>query len=177
MRILFGLFAVALVVPSGLVSQGAPAAPAADVASVDAIVAAVYDAISGPAGDRDWDRFRALFTDDARLIPTSAIGDTAIGLRVLSVDQYVERVAGYFARTPFYERQVAAVTEHYGHIAHVFSTYESLSGPEGPVVARGINSFQLFFDGNRWWVVSVLWDSERTGGPIPERYGGGPGGA
>ncbi len=51
----------------------APAAPApnpADVASVDAIVAALYDVISGPAGQaRDWDRFRSLFHPSARLIP------------------------------------------------------------------------------------------------------------
>ena len=48
-----------------------PAAAAArpdDVKSVDAIIAAVYDAISGPAGERDWDRLRSLFLPEARLI-------------------------------------------------------------------------------------------------------------
>ena len=38
----------------------------ADVASIDAIMKAVYDVISGDAGQkRDWDRFRSLFYKDA----------------------------------------------------------------------------------------------------------------
>ena len=115
-----------------------------------------------------------LFADGARLIPTSPPADSVVAPRVLTVDQYIERVAPFFARRPFYERQISAVTERYGHIAHVFSTYESLEGPDGPPLTRGINSIQLYWNGERWRVLSILWDSERTGGPIPQRYGGGP---
>lgn len=167
------LVAAALVTATPLPAQ--QPAPS-DVASVEAIIAALYDVISGPAGERDWARFRSLFADGARLIPTSGVADSAVRQRVLTVDGYVERVASYFAQNPFYERQVSAVVERYGHIAHVFSTYESLGGPDGPLLTRGINSIQLFWDEHRWWILSVMWDSERTGGPIPERYGGGPAG-
>ena len=46
-------------------------ADAKDVSSPEAIVAAVYDVISGPAGQkRNWDRMRTLFVPDARMIPT-----------------------------------------------------------------------------------------------------------
>jgi len=168
------LVAAALVSATPLPAQERAPAHLSDVTSVEAIVAAVYDVISGPAGERDWVRFRSLFADGARLIPTSGVADSAVRQQVLSVDGYVDRVASYFAQNPFYERQIAAVAERYGHIAHVFSTYESLGGPDGPLLTRGINSIQLFWDGERWWIVSVMWDSERTGGPIPERYGGSP---
>ena len=57
----------ALVLVTGVVAALAPipataqqpAADPADVASIDAIITAVYDVISGDAGvARDWDRFR-----------------------------------------------------------------------------------------------------------------------
>jgi hypothetical protein len=178
MRIRWALFVAILAASQKtLLAQDTTAAPPADVASIEAAVTAIYDVISGPAGERDWGRFRSLFAEGARLIPTSPPADSVVAPRVLTVDQYVERVAAFFARSPFYERQIAVVTERYGHIAHVFSTYESLGGPDGPLLTRGINSIQLYWDGQRWWVLSILWDSERTGGPIPRRYGGGAEGA
>lgn len=178
MPIRWGAFVLLLATgQGGLLAQEAMTPPPADVGAVQAVVTAIYDVISGPAGDREWDRFRALFAEGARLIPTSAPADSVAAPRVLTVEQYIERVAPFFARSAFYERQISAVTERYGHIAHVFSTYESLGGPDGPLLTRGINSIQLFWDGERWLVLSILWDSERTGGPIPERYGGGPEGA
>ena len=36
-----------------------------------------------------------------------------------------------------------------------------------PVFGRGVNGLQLFWDGKRYWVASVVWDDERKGNPIP----------
>lgn len=147
-----------------------PAAAPADVASLESIVAALYATISGPAGARDWGRFRSLFVAGARLMPTARPEGGPWAPRILTVDGYIERTEGYFAENPFYEREAARVVERYGAIAHVFSTYESRTAPDAAPFVRGINSIQLFFDGTRWWVVSVLWDDERGAGPIPDRY-------
>jgi hypothetical protein len=66
------------------------------------------------------------------------------------------------------------VTEEYGLIAQAFSTYESRRSAGDPEpFARGINSFQLMNDGERWWVVSVFWQGEGPDFPIPEKYIGG----
>jgi len=35
---------------------------------------------------------------------------------------------------------------------------------------RGINSIQLFYDGSRWWIVSIYWQQESPEYPIPEKY-------
>jgi hypothetical protein len=148
-----------------------PAAKPDDVASPDAIIKALYDVISGPAGQkRDWDRMRSLFVPHARLIPTQVRG-TGAGAVVLSVDDYIERAGPGLERNGFFERELARKTESFGNIMHVFSTYDSkrTAADEKPF-ARGINSIQLLKDGNRWWVVSVFWDSEREGNPIPEKY-------
>ena len=150
--------------------SSAAAQPPADAASVEAIVSALYATISGPAGERDWGRFRGLFAEGARLIPTARPESGPWVPRVLTVDGYIQRTQGYFAQTPFYEREAARVVERYGAIAHVFSTYESRTAPDADPFVRGINSIQLFFDGTRWWVVSVLWDDERGAGSITDRY-------
>lgn len=142
-----------------------------DVASVDAIIAAVYDAISGPAGEaRDWDRFRSLFVPGARLIPTGRNPEGEEVLRVQTVEEWIARAAPGLEERGFYERELHRVSESYGSIVHAFSTYDSRATEGEEPFARGINSFQLWNDGERWWVVTVLWDSEADGTPIPERY-------
>jgi hypothetical protein len=149
-----------------------PAANPADVGSVDAILSAVYDVISGPAGKkRDWDRMRSLFIPGARLIPTGPRPGGAYGSRVLAVEDYVSRGDAIFAKEGFFEKEVARRTESFGQIAHVFSTYEARHATDDakPFI-RGINSFQLMNDGKRWWIVTIFWQAEDEKSPLPEKY-------
>jgi hypothetical protein len=148
-------------------------ANAADVESVDAIIAASYDVISGPAGKkRDWNRDRSLFYPGARLIPTAKPGaNDSLAPQILDVDGFIARVEPYFAEHGFFETEIARRTEQFGHIAHVWSTYESRHSADDPKpFMRGINSFQLFYDGNRWWIVNIFWQQESAQDPIPEEY-------
>ena len=150
-----------------------PTANPADVASVDAIVKALYDVISGPAGQaRDWNRFRSLLVPNARLMPARVRADGSADVVVWSADDYVKTAGAGLERSGFFEREINRKTEAYGSILHAFSTYESrrtAAVTEKPF-ARGINSIQLLKDGTRWWVVSIFWDSERPGNDIPTRY-------
>ena len=150
----------------------APAANASDVASMDSIVAALYDVISGPAGKkRDWDRFRSLFIPGARLIPTGKRQSGEIGSRVTTVDDYATANNKFLEENGFFEKEIARRTESFGNIAHVFSTYESRHKAEDPKpFARGINSIQLMNDGKRWWIVTVFWQGEGPENPLPEKY-------
>jgi hypothetical protein len=146
-----------------------PAAAPADVASIDAIVAALYDVISGPAGQpRNWTRMRSLFVPGGRLMPTGP-RQGATAMRILEVNDYIALSGPQLERMGFRERELARRTEQFGHIAHVFSTYEGRSETDGTVL-RGINSIQLVNDGTRWWVVSVFWEAERPDQPLPPKY-------
>jgi len=149
-----------------------PAANPADVSSLDAIIAALYDVISGPAGQqRNWDRMRSLFIPGARLIPSSPAPDGKVVPRVLDVDGYIGRAGPTLEKNGFFEREISNKVETFGHITHTFSTYESRrTAQDAKPFARGINSIQLFSDGTRWWVVTVFWDSERPNNPIPAKY-------
>lgn len=154
-------------------AQTAKEADLKDVGSLDSIMKAVYDVISGDAGKpRDWDRFRSLFYAGARLIPTGKNAQTGvIGATALSPDDYVKRAEPFFAKEGFFEIEKARRVEIYGNIAHVFSTYESrhAANDKSPF-ARGINSFQLLNDGKRWWVVTIYWQAETPDNKIPEKY-------
>ena len=149
-----------------------PRANPADVASLDAIVAALYDVISGPAGQqRDWNRFRSLFIPGARLIPTGHPPNAAPRTTVLTVDQYADRAGAGLTRNGFFEHEIGRTTEQFGAVTQIFSAYESKRAASDPKpFARGINSIQLFNDGSRWYVVTIFWDSERPDNPIPDKY-------
>jgi hypothetical protein len=156
------LFVVALTLSS-------QAARAADGDSVDTMVRAVYDVISGPAGTRDWARFRLLFADGARMIPVRITPEGSVPA-VMTPEDYVARAGANFEKNAFYESEVARRMETFGNIAHVFSTYESRHAPGEKPFARGINSIQLVKAGKSWKVMTILWDSEREGNPLPAKY-------
>ena len=171
--------AIATAPVSGLAQQPAampapaaiPANPA-DVATPDAIIAALYDVISGPAGQaRNWDRFRSLFAPGARLIPTGRRPDGSSSLRTLDPDGYATLAGPGLEKNGFFEREIGRRTERFGNVLHAFSAYDSKrTAEDAKPFARGINSVQLYFDGTRWFVVTVYWDSERADNQIPPKY-------
>jgi hypothetical protein len=147
----------------------------ADVASIDAIIRAAYDVISGPAGKkRDWNRERALFYPGARIIPTASVpgrNDVDLEPQMLDVEGYIARAEPLFEKAGFYEKEIARRVEQFGQIAHVWSTYESRHNSNDPEpFMRGINSIQLFNDGKRWWILSIYWQHENAAYPIPKKY-------
>ena len=154
-------------------ASGSTANPA-DVCSIDAIINAAYDVISGPAGEkRDLERERSLFFPGARLIPTAAepgaLSENAP--QMLDVEDYIARVEPFFAKHGFYEKEIARRTEQFGQIAHAWSTYESRHAEDDPEpFMRGINSIQLFNDGTRWWIVTIYWQHEGMDACIPAKY-------
>lgn len=138
-----------------------------DHESIEKIIAAAYDTISGEKGEaRDWDRFRSLFHPKAHLIPTGAKNAA-----VFTVDEYIKQSEPVLVGEGFFEKGIASRKEVYGSIAQVFSTYEARkSKSDTKPFMRGINSFQLFFDGERWWILNILWRAESGQLPIPAKY-------
>ena len=143
-----------------------------DVLSPEGIVAAVYDVISGPAGQkRNWDRMRTLFVPEARMIPTGKRPTGEITRRVLTVEDYITNSGPFLEKDGFFETEIGRKSDQIVNIVDVFSTYESKRAlaDEKPFM-RGINSFQLWYDGKRWWVITIFWQSESPDNQIPEKY-------
>jgi hypothetical protein len=150
-----------------------------DVDTVDHLMASLYDVISGPAGKpRDWDRFRSLFLPDGRLgvirPETPATPDTPAhkgDAIFLTPGMYVERDDPYFKTHGFFEHSIANRIEEFGNLVQVWSTYESRhEDKDAQPFARGINSLQIVHAQGRFWIASILWDDERPGLTLPEKY-------
>lgn len=141
-----------------------------DVESPDAIIKAMYETISGPAGPRNWYRERSLYLEGARLIPIGKRVHKEGELEILSIDEWIEDAKSYLEANDFFESEIMRKTHAYGNIIQAFSTYESRSNPKEPPFARGINSIQLLKKDGRWWIVTVMWDNESRNNPIPEEF-------
>lgn len=163
--VLAGLSSVALAW-----SLAQPEAPS-DEEQVRALIQETYDVISGGIGvERDWQRMRDQCAEGARMIPMIDSPDGSVPL-IWTVDDYIERAGPSLLRVGFHEKEIHAVTEIYGDIAHVFSTYEGRRDdrPDAPPI-RGVNSFQLVKVKGKWKVMTILWHQESESTPIPAKY-------
>lgn len=153
------------------VTVSSPPARAADVQSIDGIVAALYDVISGGIGQpRDWNRMRSLFIPEARIMAIGPKRDSKdLGLRILNISDYIANSGPILIETGFREKELSRKTEHWGELAQVFTTYETTMD-KNKVTQRGINSVQLMHDGTRWWIISLLFEAERAQLSLPDTY-------
>ena len=142
-----------------------------DVKTPESIIAALYEVISGEKGQaRDWDRFKNLFTSDAKLIPTFLTKEGQVAYRAITPAEYEASFSKNIPTRGFFEREISNITESFGNIVHIFSTYETTEEKGGRVTMRGINSIQLLKSNDRYYIVSIFWSSETPQNPLPEKY-------
>lgn len=173
------LLSALLVVPAVLGAQAAPrhhvavastAPRPADVATLDGIVQAYYDVITGPAGEpRQWARDRSLYIPNVRFVATG-VAPGGPYAHLMEHQDFVEETDSGFVHQGFFEREIRRLTRQYSNIVQVFSTYEERPTAGGPVTGRGINALQLFWDAERWWIASAIWFEEDPAHPIPQEF-------
>ncbi len=142
------------------------------VQTLDQTIETLYAVISGPKGEkRDWELFKYLFQEDAKLIPVRKDQNGLLATQYWSPDEYVKRAGSFLEQSGFFEKEIHRVTESFGPVTHVFSTYESYrKADEVEPFARGINSIQLMHDADRWWIINIYWAAEGDENPIPKEY-------
>ena len=157
-------------------ARGRDAVPAADVpdpadvATIPAIMAASYDVMNGPAGQpRQWRRDSSLYMRHATFVATSAV-DGRVQTTVMTADDYRTRNFPRFERSGLYETEIGRQVERFGNAAQVRSVAASRSTPGARPTARYVNYYQLYWDGSRWWIASIVWDEERQDSPIPPEW-------
>ena len=151
-------------------AQNEPLPRPDDVATLDGIIKAYYEVVSGPAGEpRQTERDHSLHHPDARAIITGLGQDGKPFIRNMTLAEYHEGAMSN-NNPAFYEDEIHRVTQRFGNVAHVWSTYAWRRSKDGPVEGRGINSIQLYHDGDRWWITAWIFDSERDDLPIPAAF-------
>ncbi|MGH9472233.1 MAG: hypothetical protein ACRD1M_05785 [Terriglobales bacterium] len=151
--------------------QSLTAAP--DGRSPEAVLAALNATISGPAGHRDWDRFRKLWLPGGRIQFARVGRDGKVTISTLTPEDYIKQDDSYFAAHDFYETTLVKRTERFGNIAHIWTSFALRHTPTGPPFQRGVESCQLLFDGTRWWLTSLLDEPASAAHPLPTELGGG----
>ncbi|RZJ19148.1 MAG: hypothetical protein EON91_02505 [Brevundimonas sp.] len=136
--------------------------------TLDGLLDALYDTVSGDAGPRDWDRFRSLFYPGATLVPSGRRADGTLTARVLTPDGYITQNGPVFAQNGFFEREIGRSVREYGPTAQISSSYEARRAEsDAEPFMRGVNAIQAFNDGKRWWVISIAWAAETPEWPVP----------
>jgi hypothetical protein len=157
---------------ASLVAQESNSKYADKVKTLDSTIESLYSVISGEAGEaRDWDLFKFLFAEKAWLIPSGKDTTGTVRFRHMTPEDYVINSGPWLEKNGFIEKEIHRVTDTFGNVTHVFSTYESYrSKNDTKPFTRGINSIQALNAGDRWWILNIYWTGETKTNPIPEKY-------
>ena len=140
-----------------------------DLATIDGMITELYAVISGPAGERDWDKFKSLFTENATMGAMTQNSEGKQVYRAMTPTSYVANNGPFFKENGFWETEIGREVHQFGELAHVFTAYQFVVGsdPNGEVATRGINSVQMIYEKERWWIVSIQWNAERDDNRLP----------
>ena len=137
------------------------------VKTIEGTINETYKIMTGERGEhRNWEAFRQLFTSDAQI--SVLIHDTSGNalLKTYTLETFVRLGMKYYESDGFIEYPLKTVINEYNGIANVFQSYYA---KESDIEEEGVNSFQLIFDGERWWISSILWTSNMNGVELPDQ--------
>ncbi|MDW5289396.1 hypothetical protein [Formosa sp. PL04] len=142
------------------------------VKSLETTLGTLYLSISGDKSEkRDWDLFKFLFKEDAKLITTGVDYEGKLQAKYMTPAEYIKTSKSWMLKNGFHEKEIHRIVHTFGDITQVFSTFEAYhSDNDKEPFMKGINSIQLLFDGNRWWIINLLWTNESEGKPIPSEF-------
>lgn len=165
------VFAALLALPAAIHAQE-PTADPADVGTIADIVRVSYEVISGAAGTpRQWRRDSTLYMPGATFVSVDET-DGRVQSTIMTPEEYRQSAGPRQTSTGMFETEVGRRIERWGNVAQVRSVAVVRQTPDGPIRARYVNYFQLYWDGERWWIAGMVWDKERPSAPIPASWVG-----
>ena len=138
--------------------------------TIEGITNMMLELISGDKGaSRDWNTFKSLFLPSAQLMATNIAQDGSYQVSAMSIDEFVTNIGPVYSRDGFEEYSIGLTVNEFNGIANVFQSFYC-KNLVGTYEKRGINSYQLIFKENRWWVANLLFTNETDKSPLPEKY-------
>ena len=129
---------------------------AKDVKSIDAIINAYYDVVSGSSND-PWEFERDKYIHSKNAVITRFDENGNAESHTLEAE-YIP--IGFLPKEDFYEKELKRIVSKYGNIAQVWSAFEIRTDPETESNIRGLNSIQLHYENGRWFIVSWTCEME-----------------
>lgn len=154
-----------------LVSAQQKTAYGDEVGTLDGIIKAYYDVVTVKKGEKiSYQRDSCLHVPNALVGSAQKGRGGKVSLKLITLKQFHQASDAFLEKDGFWEKEISRRVENFGAIYHVWSTYETKNVEDGPVIERGINSIQLYFDGTRFWILSWIFDNESKEQPIPKKY-------
>jgi len=139
-----------------------------DVITIDALIKASYEVVSGEKGaKRQWNRDNNLHHPKAIYSYFDREKQKQV---TMTLQEFHKETDEMVFGTAFYESEINREVRIFGTIAHVWSTYETKLEKEGEVARRGINSIQLIYENNRWYIISLTFCGETNNNIIPKTF-------
>ena len=169
-RVVVALWAASAPYDPARVSAQMPIADPTDVGTIEGIVSAYYDVISGPAGSpRQWLRDSTLYMPAATFVAMRERDGKPLA-EVMTPEDFRRAFNADFVEKGFFETEIGHRIERFGNVAQVRSAYETRRTAKGPLLGRGVNYLLLYWDGTRWWITGAVWDDERPGNKLPKSW-------
>jgi hypothetical protein len=142
-----------------------------NVSTLDGIIKAYYDVVTVKKGGKVYFERDSLIHWPGVLVGAVSVSkNSKPAMHYFTLKEYHRLSDASLEKDGFDEREISRKVEKFGAIYHVWSTYESRNDAGGPIIERGINSIELFYDGTRFWIMGWFYDGERKDNPIPAEY-------
>lgn len=133
-----------------------------EVGTPEALTASLYAFISGPKDQkRDIEKIRALFHPQARLMVAARHPEHGAFLRPLELEAFLSFAIPQWEKG-FFERSTAVSVQKQDGVAQVWSPYDIRLAADGPAMYTGVNALQCAWDGKRWWITHLAFQSQAT---------------
>ena len=155
------LFFVGVFIIQAMVSAQQKTTFGDEVGTLDGIIKAYYEVVSVKIGEKISYQCDSMLHSPNALVGLPGKDENGkFKMNLVSLKKYHQLADAGLEKEGFYENEISRKTENFGAIYHVWSTYESKKVITGPVIERGINSIELYFDGTRFWITSWSFDNE-----------------
>lgn len=134
----------------------------AETGTPEALTAALYAFVSGPKEQkRDIEKIRALFHIQARIMVAAKHPERGAFLRPMELEPFLAFAIPQWDKG-FFEKSTGVSVQKQDGVAQVWSPYEIRLAADGPVLYTGINALQCGWDGKRWWITHLEFQSAPT---------------
>jgi len=137
-----------------------------DVQSIDAIIDAYYDVVSGSSKD-PWQFERDSYIHSKNAIITR-LDENGVATSHSLEAEYIPLALA--PKTDFYEKELKRTVSQFGNIAQVWSAFEIRTDPEIATIVRGLNSIQLHYENERWFIDSWTCEMEHPKNPLVAQF-------
>ncbi len=139
--------------------------------TVEETVNKMLEIISVEVGEEpNWTEYRNLFLPTAqKILLNPKAKNPANRVRSFSVEEFIRYIGPLYGRDGFNEKVLGVTIDEFNGVANVFQSYHA-KNLKGTYDKKGINSYQLVWINNRWWIASTTWATETEESKIPEKY-------